>query len=76
MEELYGKLTSAAEVYAKAASLLYFLVVEAVALPLQPPLLLSDNDRHRLRKYADHVTLRQHQCIVNAQARPTLLTET
>jgi serine/threonine-protein kinase ULK/ATG1 len=61
-----GNSSNAAVAYSKAASLLYFLVVEAAYLPNQPPLLLSPMDRHRLRRYADAVTARQHQCTAAA----------
>ncbi|CAK9862133.1 unnamed protein product [Sphagnum jensenii] len=66
VDELMGNSSNAAVAYSKAASLLYFLVVEAAYLPIQPPLLLSPMDRHRLRRYADAVTARQHQCTAAA----------
>jgi hypothetical protein len=60
----------------QAAALLYFLVVEAAHLPIQPPLLLSDTDRHRLRRYADALTAHQHQCTATAQTRHIVMAET
>lgn len=69
VDELMDSMRNAASAYEKAAALLYFLVVEAAALPIQPPLLLSDIDRHRLRRYADALTAHQHQCTAAAQAR-------
>lgn len=67
VDEFMGSMTKAASAYEKGAALLYFLVVEATALPIQPPLLLSNGDKHRLRRYADRLTAHQHQCIANAQ---------
>lgn len=71
-----GSMANASSAYEKAASLLYFLVVEAVSLPIQPPLLLSDIDRHRLRRYYDNITARQHQCAASAQTRHVIMAKT
>ncbi|KAG0565042.1 hypothetical protein KC19_8G158600 [Ceratodon purpureus] len=76
VDEFMGNMTNAASAYEKAAALLYFLVVEAAHMPIQPPLLLSDIDRHRLRRYADALTVRQHQCTITAQTRHIVMAET
>ncbi|XP_024359687.1 serine/threonine-protein kinase ATG1c isoform X2 [Physcomitrium patens] len=76
VDELMGSMANASSAYEKAASLLYFLVVEAVSLPIQPPLLLSDIDRHRLRRYYDNITARQHQCAASAQTRHVIMAKT
>lgn len=55
VEELMGNVSNAAVAYAKAGALLYFLVVEAAALPLQPPLLLSPIDRYHLPFYPNYI---------------------
>jgi serine/threonine-protein kinase ULK/ATG1 len=67
VDEFMGSMTNAASAYEKGAALLNFLVVEATALPIKPPLLLSDGDRHRLRHYAKKLTAHQLQCIASAQ---------
>lgn len=68
VEELMGNVSNAAVAYAKAAAFFYFLLVEAPYLPLNPPLVLSSVDRQRLRRYADAVTIRQHQCTALREA--------
>lgn len=76
VDELMGSMSNASSAYEKAAALLYFLVVEAATLPIQPPLLLSDIDRHRLRRYYDNITARHHQCAATAQIHHTFLADT
>ncbi|KAJ7529518.1 hypothetical protein O6H91_15G054700 [Diphasiastrum complanatum] len=66
-EELIGNVTYAAKAYSKSAALLYFLLVEGSSLPLVPPLVLSPSDRYRLRRYANMLTARLHQCALLQQ---------
>lgn len=66
--ELMGNMKDAASLYSKSATLLYFLLVEAKSLGLNPPFLLSSSDGHRLRRYIDMLTLRQNQCNAETMA--------
>ncbi|KAJ0984039.1 hypothetical protein J5N97_002395 [Dioscorea zingiberensis] len=47
--------------YSKAVQLLYFLLVEAPSLILNPPFSLTNSDRYRLRSYIDILNNRQDQ---------------
>lgn len=62
VDELMGRMKDAASLYSKSATLLYFLLVEATSLTLNPPFSLSSSDRHRLRRYIEMLTFRQNQC--------------
>lgn len=51
----------AAILYAKAVRLLYFLLVEAPSLIVNPPFSLTNSDRLRLRSYIEILSSRQSQ---------------
>lgn len=59
VDELMGDMESAAALYSKAVRLLYFLLVEAPSLILNPPFSLTNSDRYRLRTYIDILNNRQ-----------------
>lgn len=59
VDELMGDMESAVALYSKAVRLLFFLLVEAPSLILNPPLSLSASDRYRLRMYIDILNNRQ-----------------
>ncbi|KAH7416127.1 hypothetical protein KP509_14G076800 [Ceratopteris richardii] len=61
VDELMGNSTNAASAYSKAAVLLYFLLVEAVPLPIVPRLILGQTDRQRLWKYVELISSRTSQ---------------
>ncbi|MCO5597738.1 hypothetical protein L7F22_051819 [Adiantum nelumboides] len=65
VDELMGNLSNAAAAYSKAATLLYFLLVEAAALPITPRLLLGNADKQRLRNYLEIIASRQNLCAAN-----------
>lgn len=58
-----GKTAAAESSYARAASLLHFLLLEAPLLPLSPPLPgLAPDERQRLQRYADTIAARRVHC--------------
>jgi hypothetical protein len=59
-----GNTTNVVVAYSKVVTLLYFKVVEATYLPLQPPLLLSLMAKHHMCCYVDVIIAREHQCII------------
>ena len=59
-----------ADKYAASAALFYFVLVEAPALPVTPPLVLQPADRHRLRRYAAGVGARHAACLAQVHALP------
>ncbi|KAJ8899922.1 hypothetical protein K2173_019626 [Erythroxylum novogranatense] len=61
VEELMGDMDYAALLYSRAVRLLYFLLVEAPSLIMNPPFSLTNSDRYRLRKYIDILNNRQGQ---------------
>eukprot|EP01018_Ginkgo_biloba_P034519 Gb_08674 [translate_table: standard] len=68
VDELMGNMKKAVNSYTKAATLLYFLLVEATSLILSPPFSLRSSDRHRLRHYIDILTTRQSQSTAHRMA--------
>lgn len=68
VDELMGNMKDAASLYSKSATLLYFLLIEATSLELNPRFLLSSSDRHRLHRYIDMLTFRQNQCSAETMA--------
>uniref|UniRef100_A0A1D1ZEE2 Serine/threonine-protein kinase ATG1 n=1 Tax=Anthurium amnicola TaxID=1678845 RepID=A0A1D1ZEE2_9ARAE len=68
--ELMEDMENAASSYSKAVRLLYFLLVEAPSLILNPPFSLTKSDRFRLRTYIDVLSNRQSQ---SRSTRITLL---
>ncbi|ERN08074.1 serine/threonine-protein kinase ATG1c isoform X1 [Amborella trichopoda] len=61
VDELMGDIDSAVLLYSKAVRLLFFLLVEAPSLILNPPFSLTNSDRFRLRSYIDILNNRQSQ---------------
>ncbi|XP_058109429.1 serine/threonine-protein kinase ATG1c-like isoform X2 [Magnolia sinica] len=59
VDELMGDMDNAVTLYSKAVRLLFFLVVEAPSLILNPPFSLTNSDRYRLRSYIDFLNNRQ-----------------
>lgn len=59
VKEVMGDAETAASLYSKAARLLFFLLVEAPSLILNPPFSLTDLDSHRLRNYIKILNSRQ-----------------
>lgn len=59
VDELMGDMESAVTLYSKAVRLLFFLLVEAPPLILNPPFSLTASDRYRLRMYIDILNNRQ-----------------
>uniref|UniRef100_A0A5B7AJF8 Putative serine/threonine-protein kinase ATG1 n=1 Tax=Davidia involucrata TaxID=16924 RepID=A0A5B7AJF8_DAVIN len=59
VDEYMGNMEKAVVFYAKAVSLLVFLLVEAPSLILNPPFSLTNSDRYRLRTYIDVLNNRQ-----------------
>ncbi|KAA8518953.1 hypothetical protein F0562_016273 [Nyssa sinensis] len=59
VDEYMGEMEKAAVFYSKAVRLLFFLLVEAPSLILNPPFSLTNSDRYRLRTYIDHLNNRQ-----------------
>jgi serine/threonine-protein kinase ULK/ATG1 len=68
VDELMGNFDAAVVAYGKASALLYFLMVEAPAVPLVPPLVLRSMDRLRLRRYASSIAARHAVCAAAATA--------
>ncbi|XP_077238887.1 serine/threonine-protein kinase ATG1c-like [Tasmannia lanceolata] len=60
VDELMGDTDSAVTLYSKAVRLLFFLLVEAPSLILNPPFSLTNSDRFRLRSYIDILNNRQN----------------
>ncbi|KAL5991708.1 hypothetical protein ACLOJK_012618 [Asimina triloba] len=60
VDELMGDMDSAVTQYTKAVRLLYFLLLEAPSLILNPPFSLTNSDRYRLRTYIDILNNRQN----------------
>lgn len=70
VEELMGKTVAAESSYARAASLLHFLLLEAPLLPLSPPLpSLAQEERQRLQRYADSISARRMHCLQDLSPR-------
>lgn len=59
VDELMGDTESAASSYSRAVHLLYFLLVEAPSLILNPPFTLTNSDRFRLWNYINILNDRQ-----------------
>ncbi|KAJ6851143.1 serine/threonine-protein kinase ATG1c-like isoform X1 [Iris pallida] len=53
VDEMMGNMERASTRYSKAVCLLYFLLVEASSLVLDPPFSLTNSRRYRLRSYID-----------------------
>ncbi|CAN6307160.1 unnamed protein product [Urochloa humidicola] len=61
VDEMFGKAADAMMGYKRAVSMLRFLLIEAPALALNPPLTLTRSDRHRLRTYIEALNTRLGQ---------------
>ncbi|XP_072985246.1 serine/threonine-protein kinase ATG1c [Typha latifolia] len=70
VDEMMGNAERAAIRYSKAACLLYFLLVEAPTLDLNPPFSLTNSDRYRIRQYIDVLKTRQRQLHPEKQRMP------
>ncbi|KAG0551778.1 hypothetical protein BDA96_01G452300 [Sorghum bicolor] len=58
VDEMFGKAADAMTGYMRAVSMLRFLLIEAPSLALNPPLILTRSDRHRLRTYIEALNTR------------------